>query len=295
VRRALSGSVLGLALAACVDQTREPPPPPITIFAAASLARPLRPLTTTFERDTRVASLVELGGSIEHARKITELGRTPDVVILVDDDVIASLLPAHIDWYVRFATNRVVVAYGPRSRHADSITAENWWQILARADVHVGRADPALAPAGRHALALLERAAAQYARPKLADEVLRRSPPALLRPNASELAALLEAGEVDYILEYESVARQYGFRFVDLPTELSQPILYGVSVPRRAANADAGARFVAAMLSREGLAALRAQAVNVLEIPVAIGTNLPSGVSEVVRTLTAAAPPAASR
>lgn len=295
MRRAILCFVPVLLLAGCIDRPPEPPPAPITIFAAASLARPLRTLTTTFERGTRVASLVELGGSIEHARKLTELGRTPDVVILADDDVIASLMPAHVEWYVRFATNRVVVAYGPRSRHADSIDADNWWRILARPDVHVGRADPALAPAGRHALALLDRAAAQTGRARLPAEVLRRSPPALLRPNAAELAALLEAGEVDYILEYESVARQYGFRFVDLSTELSQPILYGVSVPRAAANADAGIRFVAAMLSRDGIAVLRADDVNVLNVPVAVGGNVPPGITEVVRTFTSAAAPAATR
>src|SRR5207237_5418477 len=33
----------------------------------------------------------------------------------------------------------------------------------------------------------------------------------------AELAALLEAGELDYIVEYESLARSHHFRFVALP------------------------------------------------------------------------------
>ena len=60
-----------LALSACAD-TR--PRPPITVFAAASLARPLRALTDSFQRSERVPSLVEIGGSLEHARKLTDLG-----------------------------------------------------------------------------------------------------------------------------------------------------------------------------------------------------------------------------
>ncbi len=213
---------LAIALAACGTGGRvETPRPPITVFAAASLARPLRALADSFQHSEHVQLLTELGGSLEQSRKITDLGRTPDVLMLVDDEVIAALLPAHLDWYVRFATNRMVVAYAPRSRYADSITAENWWRSLARPDVQVGRADPTIAPVGRHALSLLRKAESYYQRPGLADSVIARSPLRNVRPSATELAALLETGEVDYILEYESVARQYGFRYVVLPDDLS--------------------------------------------------------------------------
>ena len=75
---------------------------------------------------------MEIGGSLELARKITELGRVPDILMLVDDEVIAALVPTYLDWYVRFGTNRMVVAYGDRSRGADSISAENWWKVLSR-------------------------------------------------------------------------------------------------------------------------------------------------------------------
>lgn len=254
----------------------------------------MQSLTRRFERNTRIVARTELGGSIEHSRKITDLARIPDVVILADDEVIAALVPAHLEWYVRFATNRVVVAYTPRSRYADSISVDNWWRLLARTDVRVGRADPAIAPAGRQALALLERAENHHAHPTLAEDILARSPPALMRPNAAELAALLEAGEVDYILEYEGVARQYGFRFVDLPAELSLPILYGVGVPRGAVNPAGGILFVAALLSGDGMDILRGEHVSLLRVPVAIGTNIPPGITEVVRTFSTTLPAAAT-
>ena len=206
-------------------------------------------------------------------------------------------MPAHLDWYVRFGTNRIVVAYTDASAHADSVAEENWYRILTRDDVTVGRADATLAPAGRHALALLQRAEGIYGLPHLSERILERSSLRYVRPNAAELALLLETGEVDYILEYESVARQYGFKFLALPTELSLPILYGVSVPRQATQAAAAVRFVASMLSDEGKEILRAAHVNVLRVPVALGTNIPTEITEVVRTLAAAghaATPAAS-
>jgi molybdate/tungstate transport system substrate-binding protein len=282
----LAASLLGVL--ACGDGRDDPPAEPLTIFAASSLAKPLQSLTARFQDETDVPALVELGGSIEQSRKLTDLGRTPDVLLLVDDEVVAALMPAHLDWYVRFATSQVVVAYTDKSAHADSITLENWYRVLVRDDVRVGRADATLAPAGRHAMALLQRAEGVYGLPHLSERILARSTLQYVRPNASELAALLETGEVDYILEYDSVARQYGFKFLALPTELSVPILYGVSVPRQAAHAESAVRFVAALLSEDGKEILREAHVSLLRVPVALGTNVPREITEVVRTLAAA-------
>jgi molybdate/tungstate transport system substrate-binding protein len=110
----------------------------------------------------------------------------------------------------------------------------------------------------------------------------------IVRPNATELAALLETGEVDYILDYESVAQQYGFQFVALPDDLAVAILYGVAVPRAAPHAADAVRFVAFLLSEEGKRILRDAHVNVLSVPVAVGANVPVEITELVRTLTSA-------
>jgi molybdate/tungstate transport system substrate-binding protein len=276
-----------LFLAACSDQRPEPPTPPITLFAAASLARPLKVLEDSFRLRRKTLVRSELGGSMEHARKITELGRIPDVLMLVDDEVMAALMPTHLDWYVRFATNRVVVAYTAKSKHADSISSENWWRILASRDVTVGRADPSLAPAGKYAQLVMRRAEAYYGQRGLGDRLLARASLKYVRPNATELAALLETGEVDYILDYESVALQYNFQFVTLPEDLAVAILYGISVPRQAGNFKGGVEFVAYVLSEEGKRILRDAKITVLGVPVAVGSGVPPEVSELVRTAAA--------
>jgi molybdate/tungstate transport system substrate-binding protein len=286
---------LVLFLAACGAPRSERRNPPITVFAAASLARPLRTLADSLQRRARVSVRAELGGSLEQARKITELGRIPDVIMLVDDEVVAGLMPTYLDWYVRFATNRIVIAYTARSKHAASITGDNWWQVLSRPDVTVGRADPAIAPAGRHALSVLRRAETYYRSPGLADRLMSRASLRYVRPNATELAALLETGEVDYILDYESVARQYGFRFVPLPEDLAIAILYSISVPRQAAHFQEGVDFVEFVLSDNGKRILRASSVNVLGTPVAIGSAVPPEISPLVRTAATTVPATASR
>jgi molybdate/tungstate transport system substrate-binding protein len=276
---------LAFALLACGGRI-ETPKPPITVFAAASLARPLRVLADSFQQQRGYAVLIELGGSMEQSRKITDLGRVPDALLLVDDEVIAALMPAHLDWYARFATNRIGILYTPRSRFADSITAENWWGIVTRPDVQIGRADPSVAPVGKHALSMVRLAETYYRKPDLADSIMARAPLKNVRPNATELAALLETGEVDYILDYESVAKQYGFRFVELPQDLAPAILYGISVPRLAAQSAAGTAFVAYVLSDEGKRILSEAQISVLRIPVALGTNLPGPIADRVRSAT---------
>ena len=54
----------------------------------------------------------------------------------------------------------------------------------------------------------------------------------VLRGSSVQLVALLESGDVDYALEYESVARQHGLEYVQLPgsIDLGDPVrrdLYG--------------------------------------------------------------------
>ena len=279
--------LLPLLLVAC-GKAREPATP-ITVFAASSLARPLQTLADSFLPRGNVVVRSELGGSMEQSRKITELGRVPDVLMLVDDDVIAALLPTHVEWYVRFATNRLVIAYRPGAPRADSITSDNWWDVVTRAGVRLGRADPGTAPAGRRALEMLQRAGEYYEKRGLTDSLLARSPLRYIRPNATELAALLETGEVDYIIEYESVARQYGFSFVTLPADLASTVLYGLSVPRQAAAPAAAVRFAAFVLSADGMRVLRDAHVNVLATPVAVGSNVPPEIAALVRTVAATA------
>jgi molybdate/tungstate transport system substrate-binding protein len=289
-----------VALLAACGERASAPRETVIVYVAASLAQPVRAAADSFARRTGARVLIESGGSLEHARKLTELGRIPDVIALADHEVFAQLLmPAHVVWYAQFARNRMVVAYTPRSRFAAGITAENWREVLQRPGVEVGRPDPDRAPAGYRTLLALRLAEAYYGDPGLPARILARSPPRNMRGNAAELAGLLQAGELDYIFEYESLARSHGFRFVSLPpgvdlgdpalarryaavsvrvaargprdsvTFTGGPILYGLSVPVRAPHAAAAGRFVDYLLG-EGKAVLRAAHVDVLDTPVVV-------------------------
>jgi molybdate/tungstate transport system substrate-binding protein len=284
----------------------------VLVFTAASLAGPMRAALDTFARRTGAEVAEEHGGSLELARRITELKRVPDVIALADQEVFPDfLMGTSTTWYARFARNRMVIAYTDRSRDAAEMDVNGWWKVLLRPEVLVGRSDPELAPAGYRALLMYQLAESHYQQPGLAAMLASRTPPSLMRGNAAELAALLEAGELDYVVEYESLARSHGFRFVALPAAIDlgdarqastyaramvrvkrgadwvtiagAPILYGVSVPTRAPHHDAGARFLAFLLGSEGRALLRRGNVDALEMPEAVGSGVPAVVSATLR------------
>jgi molybdate/tungstate transport system substrate-binding protein len=294
----------------------------LVVYVAASLARPLQPVLDTFAAHTGAVIQRESGASLEHARKITELGRIPDVILLADYEVFPQLLmPAHATWYAQFARNRMVVAYTDRSRHAAEITPENWPNILVRRDVQVGRTDPSLAPAGYRALLLMKLAERHAHRPGLADSLLRNTPSENVRGNAADLAALLAAGELDYIYEYQSVAEANGFRFIKLPSEVDlgdpahaaeyataqvvvypsgpssnlgmerkyagQPILYGLSIPTRAPHPAIARQFITMLFSPATMTMLRAGHVDMLDAPVVIGSGAPAEINDAAARTTA--------
>jgi len=274
----------------------------VLVFAAASMVGSISDVVQAHSERTGAVVLVESGGSLEHARKLTELGRVPDVLLLADEEVFSQrLLPRHATWYLRFARDRMVIAYTTRSRHARDIREDNWPSILRRSDVEVGRPDPARAPAGYRALLALDLAARHLNDPSLAAAVLARAPARNTRPDAASLAALLATGEVDYIFEYESLARARGFGFVRLPPEADlgdlaradayavarvrvpgdtraesvtvagAPIVHALAVPRDAPHPAAGQRFVEWLLSDVGRVALRAAHVDLIEPPQPVG------------------------
>ena len=276
----------------------------VVVFTAASLAVPIRAALDSFARRTGAVVQQENGASIELARRITELGRVPDVIALADQEVFPQLLvPRAASWYVRFARNRMVVAYTDRSVGARQLTSANWYQVLSRPDARVGRSDPRLAPVGYRALLLYRLAEGYYRLPGLASRLEARTPPALIRSNASELVALLQARELDYIVDYESLARANRLRFVTLPPEIDlsdpargivyaratvrvarrtdtttyagAPLTYAASVPRAAPHPEIGQRFLSYLLSPAGQAVLRAHAVDALRVPEMVGDSVP--------------------
>lgn len=277
----------------------------LVVFNAGSLGLAFRNLLQAFKQaNPGVRTAQESSGSLEAARKITELGKTPDVLAVADYSIIPKLLiPGTTDWYATFATNALVLAFRNESLGALEIADYNWYRILLRPDVRIGRADPALDPAGYRTLMVWQLAERYYRQPTLATQLKAASPPRYMRPKEADLTSLLQLGELDYIWTYVSLARANGFRWLDLPPQINlsdpamaatyaqarvvlpgatrasgdsvefrgEPIVYALTIPVGAPHPSMAAAFVGFALSTEGRAILQRNGFVVLPSPILAG------------------------
>ena len=283
----------------------------LVVYNAGSLALPLRAALDSFAARENVAVEQENAGSLETARKLTELGKIPDLVGVADYEVIPLLLiPNHVTWYAKFARNRMVLAFTDRSNGAAEINTNNWWQIVTRPNVQVGRADPSLDPNGYRTLLVWQLAERFYKQPGLGKRFLTTAPQRNVRPKEADLVGLLQAGEFDYIWSYESIAQGVGLRYVTLPqavdlsapadsaeyafastrvagktltdsvTMRGQPIVYAFTVPTRAPHPELAAKFAQYLSSTDGRRVLRGAKLDVLDQYLVTGTGAPTGIGQ---------------
>jgi molybdate/tungstate transport system substrate-binding protein len=286
------------------------------VLCAGSLMVPFYEMEKEFEaQHPDVDVLIEGHGSIQVIRHVTELYEEADVMVVADYSLIpmmmySTMMPdtteSYADWYVKFATNSIGVAYTPQSRYADEIEATNWYEVLARPDVKLGLSDARLDSCGYRALMVCQLAALYYDDETLFERVTGGfSPPvtvsenaggyvisvpeilkpvkATLRGNSVRLLALLDSGDIDYAFMYQSVAEQYGLRFLELPPEINlgsdsyseltdglkvilsfhrfasiqpefecQPIIYGITIPPNAPHPESAVEFAGFVIGTEG-------------------------------------------
>lgn len=217
--------LLGMILVSCTHQNQGKE---LVIFHAGSLSYPMKSLIEGFNKEYPEIRIVnEAAGSLETARKITELNRKADIIALADYQIIDQLLiPKYTNFNIHFATNSIGIAYKEKSYNADIINVNNWSEVLLDEDVRFGASDPNADPCGYRTrmLMLLEE---KLSGDTLLSSSLFTSKRYHQRPKETDLIALLETGTVDYIFLYESVSEQHGLMFLPLPDSinLSDPAL----------------------------------------------------------------------
>lgn len=209
--------MLSLVAASACGPSGESARAPLTVYAAGSLARPLRAALDSIAASGGPCVQLELMGSRDMMRAVTSLGRTPDLVITADADELERLLiPAYVVTSTTFARNRVVLALSPKLLTTDTITTANWADVIASGRLRVARTDPGRAPLGYRTQLLWRLAEVELQRPGLAAKLEAASPESLLRGNESDLAALLTSGDADAAWCYESLARSLNLKYVRL-------------------------------------------------------------------------------
>jgi molybdate/tungstate transport system substrate-binding protein len=256
----------------------------IRVLHAGSLSIPFKEIAQAFmEKHPQYNVLLEAHGSRTCARQIIDLKRQVEVMASSDSEVIRNLLmPGYADFCIDFTTNEMVIMYTPKSRYADTIHADNWYEILLKPEVQYGHSDPNSDPCGYRALLAWQLAEKQYKIEGLYNRLTGKMPEKNIRPKEVDLIALLEAGELDYIFIYRSVAEQHQAKYIILPDEINlkspewasfyqaaslkitggkpgewvqiqgAPMLYGITMPKNAPNPEAGILFISFVLGKEG-------------------------------------------
>ena len=279
---------------------------PLVVYNAGSLARPFRELLDGFRRQyPGIVPAQENSGSLEAARKLTELGKIPDVLAVADYNVIDDVLrPKYATWYASFARNAMVLAYTDQSKGAAGIDSANWWRVVLTPGVRTGHSDPALDPNGYRTLIVLQLAERYYRQPDLARRLAAAMPPRYQRPKEADLTALLQAGELDYAWTYRSLAGTSGLRYVVLPAAIDlgdpalareyesasvrvpgasreggdsltlrgEPIVYALTIPVGAPHPAAAEAFTRFALSAAGREVIARSGFVVLPVPLITGT-----------------------
>lgn len=316
------------SLAGCASQkAAETPKAPdlageLIIYHAGSLAIPFEALEKEFEtQHPNVDVKRTSGGSVDLARKVSELGDSVDILASADYSVIDKLLiPNFAKWNALFAANAMVIMYTDKSKYAAEINSDNWYDILLREGVNYGYSDPNADPCGYRTRLLWQLAEKHYGQAGLNQKLIKGAPDKNIRPKSVELISLLETGALDYAFEYESVAMQHitknsMFKYVKLPaqinfsavehkdfygtssievkgsspgqtiTQVGGPIVYSLTMPTSGKNNQIAYEFIKFLFNKDqGMKILQQQGQPVLDKITVFGAdNLPEQLKSIAQ------------
>jgi len=274
VRAALMA--LAAFLAGCGERAPGAKPRELRIFHAAGLTPVLDAIRDGCERDLNLKLLAEASGSQTACRKVTELGRQCDLVMLADNELVAALLPGACSWRLDFANDEIVIGIGVRAPDA-SKAEQNWADALTQDGVRLGRVDENLGPLGYRTLLVWKLQELRGA-PELSARLRARCVKVV--DDVGTLAPLLKTGELDYAFLYRSSCIAWDIRHIELDQSINlsahdvdysaavvtfekyksgsketvtirgAPVAWTLTIPDRGANASLAAEFARCLLTR---------------------------------------------
>ncbi len=289
------GAAVGVGIYYILSQNVEG----LKIFAAGSLAVPLEELNEKFEEKYGVKVYLETAGSIQTVKKISELHMPGDIVAVADYNAIKDyLMPNYTSWFIKFAKNELVITYTSQSGYANEINESNWYEILSKGNVSVGFSSPNDDPCGYRAVMMFYLADLFYHKRifenivenntgiKLkSDMITVPSDPELIttqgkvyiKQKSVDLLGDLETGNIDYAIEYMSVAKQHNLRYLRLPDDINlsnssksdfynqavvkladgkiihgDAINYAITIPNTSEHKDLAIKYIQMLIGGEG-------------------------------------------
>jgi molybdate/tungstate transport system substrate-binding protein len=215
------------------------------------------------------------GGSNLLANQIKGKLRQGDVFISAVPKVNSSLMGGAngdwVTWYVTFAQSPLVLGYNPTSRFAADFKSKPWYQVLTEPGIRIGRTDPKLDPKGALTVALMNKAAAYYKVPGLAQQVLGPPDnPAEVLPEET-LVGRLQSGQLDVGFFYSTETASAKIPAVQLPPEIAPKAVYTAAILSGAPNRQGAVDFVSFLLGPPGRTVMTENGLDVQK-PVLAGT-----------------------
>lgn len=256
----------------------------LIIFHAGSLSVPFKELAEEFNKKyPNILVLRESAGSRAVARKVSELHKPADIVAVADYEVIKDILmPKYTNWYLPFATNKMVIAYNDNSKYANEINADNWYEVITKDGVNYGHSDSNSDPCGYRTLLVWQLAEKYYKIHGLYEKLQQHCPKRNIRPKETDLIALMQTGDMDYQFQYLSIAKQHNLKVLELPPQINlssvqykdfykqaklqitgakpgtqkiqigEPITYAITIPNNAPNKKMAEEFIKLILGPTG-------------------------------------------
>lgn len=230
----------------------------LTVFAAASLKNALDSAASAYRARTGNKVVISYAGSSALAKQI-EQGAPADIFISADLDWMNYVAKAQL---IKDGTrsnllgNRLVLI-APRSSSVSLKIGKDFALAAALGDGRLALADVKAVPAGKYALAALEKLGVwATVESKLAQA-----------ENVRAALALVAQGEAPLGIVYETdAAAETKVKIVDaFPDDTHPPIIYPIAVTAAAKNTDAALAFISYLKSPEGQTAFTKQGFTILK------------------------------
>ncbi len=278
----------------------EKPAVKLLVVHAGSLSIPFKEISKEFMKAyPEVDVMLESYGSRTAARQVSDLKREVDIVGSADSDVIRKLLyPEYADFCIDFTTNEMVLVYTGNSKFKDEISSSNWFDIILKDGVEYGHSDPNSDPCGYRAVLTVKLAEDYYKKDGFYERFREKTKKKNIRPKETDLLAMIELGELDYLFIYRSVAEQHKLKYLLLPSQINlvstehadlyskvsleisgkkpgekivkkgAPMVYGLTIPKTAKHKEWAVKFIEFILSDKGREIMKTNGQPVLKLPV---------------------------
>ena len=240
-----------LLLAAAVTLIPSSAPAVSVAYAASLVAVMEGPIARAFDSRTGVRFAGEAKGSRALANLIRAGLRNPDVFVSADPALFKGLVRS----YTVFGSARMVVAYSPKSAHAQLFAAAargtgSILDALSAPGVRVGRTDPAIDPKGARTMRVIALLGQRFHRADFARNLLASAH----EFPEEDLAVRVQTGELDAGFFYSTETAPMGLRTIELPagTNLENEIAFGIAVLPHAAHPQSAQTFLSFILYGQG-------------------------------------------